>query len=167
MKPKPTTAEYRMRYAKAIEMYERGMSSTEISKVFGVDRTTILNWLKKAGIERRLGRQKYSFDFCNELGEKYENPFYSCRELAEEYGMSMGMVKKLAHRNGFQKNESGGKARVKVAMIDDEGRIIKIYPSIKSASQDTKAHETCISLCVNGKLMTAGGHRWKKLNELS
>ena len=52
---------------------------------------------------------------------------------------------------------------VKVAKCDQDGNILKTYPSIRLASKDNNISSKQIRECLNGHQQTAGGYYWKKL----
>ena len=54
--------------------------------------------------------------------------------------------------------------RVKVARVDNEGKIIEQYPSIKSASKENNISPKQIRECLKGHQKKAGGHYWKKID---
>ena len=50
-----------------------------------------------------------------------------------------------------------------IALIDDEGNVIKTYPSIKKASIDNNVDPHSIRDVLNGKCVFAKGKRYKRL----
>ena len=61
------------------------------------------------------------------------------------------------------RNGQGVKA---VAMLDpNSGDTIRVYPSIREASEDINISSCCISNCCAGRSKTAGGYRWKYIIE--
>lgn len=51
-----------------------------------------------------------------------------------------------------------------VMQLDREGNIIKEFHSIRSAGRETGIDSGNINLVCNGKRLTAGGYKWKKVN---
>ena len=54
--------------------------------------------------------------------------------------------------------------KVKVAKVDEEGKILSIYPSIKSASKENDISPKQIRECLKGHQHKAGGHYWKRID---
>lgn len=48
-----------------------------------------------------------------------------------------------------------------VVMMDKNNRIIKVFPTIKKAQDETKISASNISSCCRGRLCSAGGYKWK------
>ena len=65
--------------------------------------------------------------------------------------------------SAYQKVEIS-QERVKVARVDNEGKIIEQYPSIKSASKENNISPKQIRECLKGHQKKAGGHYWKKID---
>lgn len=51
-----------------------------------------------------------------------------------------------------------------IAQLDREGNPIKEFHSIRSAGRETGIDSGNINLVCNGKRLTAGGYKWKKIN---
>lgn len=62
----------------------------------------------------------------------------------------------------WRKRENG-KSR-KVAQLDSNGNIIKIYSTIQEAALESGAHENAIPMACNGERVSAGSYRWKWIN---
>lgn len=60
MKPGPTPEQRVERRKKAIAMAENHVPITEITKLIGVSRQTVMKWLKDAGVEPTMLRQQRS-----------------------------------------------------------------------------------------------------------
>lgn len=52
-----------------------------------------------------------------------------------------------------------------VAMVDENGEIIKTYSSISSAALECHITSSNITTCCCGRLKTAGGHKWKYIDK--
>lgn len=48
-----------------------------------------------------------------------------------------------------------------VEQLDDQGRVIAIYPSIRTAGRECAINENTIGLCCRGKYRAAGGYKWR------
>ena len=53
--------------------------------------------------------------------------------------------------------------RVKVAMTDENGNVLKTYPSISIAAKENNISPKQIRECLKGHQKKAGGHYWKAL----
>lgn len=74
----------------------------------------------------------------------------------------------MAHavRTGLADCESGLSAAIKktsrkVALLDANGNVEKIYPSLSKAAREHKIGHTTIQKCADGLVQTAGGRRWQ------
>ena len=63
---------------------------------------------------------------------------------------------------GERNKKVSSKLAIPVLQYDLSGNLIATYPSMIEASRQTGAMLPGISLCINGKQLTAGGYIWKK-----
>lgn len=64
----------------------------------------------------------------------------------------------------IRKNQSK-KCSIPILQMTLDGEIVKRFDSMKKASVDTNISLGNIGQCVNGNRKTAGGYRWKKINQ--
>jgi hypothetical protein len=57
------------------------------------------------------------------------------------------------------------KSLVPVVQKTKSGEVIKIHKSMNQAERDTGVPHNNISICVSGKLKTAGGYIWENIND--
>lgn len=86
---------------KIVELYETGeYGSAELAAHFGISRSSVFSYLKRAGIKpfwmRKLTPAKY-----REIREKWIPFKYPVRKLAEEYQVSKGLIEWIL---GMRKN---------------------------------------------------------------
>lgn len=69
---------------------------------------------------------------------------------------------KHAYKNGFMNGKGKEKRLCKaICQYNLEGKIIKEWKSIKSASLKNRISSTCICACARGRQKTSGGYLWK------
>ena len=56
--------------------------------------------------------------------------------------------------------------KIPVGKYSTSGKLIKKYPSISEAIEDTpNVDRPNVTACIHGRRKTAGGYRWEKINE--
>ena len=63
------------------------------------------------------------------------------------------------------KQKSKQKCSKSIYQIDKNNQIIKTWDSIISACKELNINKSCISLCVCGKLKSAGGYIWRYVGD--
>lgn len=127
-------------------------------------------------------KKKISKTQKDRFRDKTKCPMYGrCGKLNPRYGThhSNETKKKIGDGNRGKKVSfetrkrmsegqlnSKDKKRIKVAQINKiTDELIKIYPSIRIASEETGIRENGISAVINGRQKTAGGFKWKPIND--
>ena len=76
----------------------------------------------------------------------------------EAYKLGLKTISEKHKENARQLGLKSGK---KIAQLDLNGNIIKVYSSSRQASLELGISQGNISLCCNGKRRTANGFKWK------
>lgn len=84
----------------------------------------------------------------------------SCSEIGRILGHDRHCIIRALNNMGYDTN-----VKKKIAQYSLDDNLIKIYNSITEASNTMKIDGSSISRCARGKSKTAGGYKWKYLNE--
>lgn len=88
---------------KMIQMYQEGMGSDSIAKIFEIHPNSVLRVLKRNGIERR--------DFTRKLGNKHEEIIQaylsglSAPKIAEQFNVTHGAILKILKKNNIERRD--------------------------------------------------------------
>lgn len=94
------------------------------------------------------------------INHKDENKDNNCVDNLEFCTAQYNATYNNLHiRNGLKNRNN--KYSKSIIQIDDNGNIIKEYPSIKEASRQINISFQAISNCLNGKQKHSGGYKWK------
>lgn len=99
--------------------------------------------------------------WANQINHKDENKLNNCLDNLEwcdgHYNMNYGT--RIERYRAKVMNDP--KRSKKVAQIDNEGCVMKIYPSLRQVKREKKFMPVHIRECCNGKLKSAYGYQWK------
>ena len=109
-----------------------------------------------------------SFDSINEAAESINIVPSAIGSCLKGRKLSAGGFRWVEHDKTLgiiQYPTAPQKRRIRVAQINkDTGQIIKVYDSIREASETIGIGQSHISSCINGKRFTTGGYKWEKIS---
>lgn len=58
-----------------------------------------------------------------------------------------------------------GKPKVKVAQYSLDGKLLNVFDSLTSAAKFVWGYQGELSHCINGRIKTAYGYKWKRVED--
>ena len=142
----PAREEYDERYHDPEWLYQQyhglGKDAYQIAEECGVGDTTIYNWMKRHGIERRslseAKRLDGPFTDADWLREQYHEKKKSTRQIAEECGVIQGTIRDWMDRHGI---ESRSISEAKLNQYADTVLVTDVDESPLEAAPERKTVE--------------------------
>lgn len=109
---------------KAINLYNDGLSTHQIGKIFGVDKQTIINRFKEINICLRSRGEKPNNINKDLIKNDYINNQLSVKQIAEKYSISISTVHKKLNSCNIRCPRTG---RKRFAIYVDENKLRDLY----------------------------------------
>lgn len=99
---------------RAVELYNSGISATDVAKEIGYNEATIRNWLKLRGISIRNGgfyNVKYSSELFNKINSSYKDGKYTS-EIDSILMLRKGTAQYILNKNEVKLRHRGPKSKI-------------------------------------------------------
>lgn len=140
------TAKYNMSYSNVF-----GQAKNKNSKPvrqYDYDGNLIKEYASSNEAARAIGIEGYCIAYC-------------CQG---RIGSVKGFLWKYADDDYIKKTHTRARSR-RIAQMDKQGNVLKIWPSQKAAAAGTCSHASIIGGCCNGRRRSTNGYRWKYYDE--